>query len=111
MSAKVDKIQSWPTPQWHPDWGDAELEMRSLKEFSLQLVARDERFDVEINHIDVGYVRVEIFLQQRRCAELWYTDAYLLYHFDSDGQEEKEMHFADVNEGVQLLIATFPAIQ
>ena len=98
----------WRAPHWHPDFGDAEAELRLLRAFAVQFLERFPSASVELAQVEEGYMHVDLFLAGQRIGEVHIVERgagkpgqwYGL--FLSEGKQE-EKYFSAAKEGVDFI--------
>jgi hypothetical protein len=98
----------WKAPQWHPDFGEPEIELRLLRAFSAQFLERFPEGGVELINVEEGYMHVELFVSGQMIGEVhivqrgtgkpgrWYGV------FLSQGKQE-EQYFTAAKEGLDFI--------
>lgn len=95
-------------PSWHQDIElQASLELQALRKISQTVLDLSSDFSVELDLIEPGYLKVNVFHKQTRLAEVYANIeatglVYTLYAPIEDAREE-EFHFRTVDEGVDIL--------
>ena len=108
---ELNDIRNWSAPEWRPDFGNAEIELAPLKEFALCLLTEDDRFRVELNCVEEGYMHVAVAFNDVKYAEVHVIkrrtqSLYGVFSF-KNGNEQEE-YFAGVEECVRAVIAAKP---
>lgn len=99
--------KTWIAPTWHKDWRNADSEFKALKKFSVEALEFCNDLSVEIEEIEEGYLKVNIFCKRIKLAEL-YTNInttgldYILY-VPFEYPNEEEFHFSEISEGINIL--------
>ncbi|QDT93297.1 hypothetical protein [Gimesia algae] len=102
-------------PGWHQDFEpQATLELQALRKISQAVLDLSSDFSVELDLIEPGYLKVNVFYKQTRLAEVYANVeatglVYSLYVPIEDAREE-EFHFRMVDEGVNILKKTVSCI-
>lgn len=100
---EIEDLEKWTVPKWHPDFGDAKVEFDMLKEFSSELLRRNQNYSLKLDCYEEGYMSVDIFSEDNKYAELHVVDrdsgkAYGLFLM---GKSDDEIYFTDLNEGLK----------
>ena len=99
----ISEIESWKVADWHPDWGDSQVELEMLRSFCKRLVCEFSEVNVTLVDVEEGYIKVDIFLNEKKIAELYVVESegkkmYAL--FDEDGGPEiPELRFDRFEDG------------
>ena len=106
----TDPMDDWAAPDWHPDYGDPELELELLRTFCR--AARSKAPDLEflLRSFEAGGLCVDIKNGGDTIAELYVSDAgdALLSLFVVDDRDEctAELAFTDFEKGIAFLLAS-----
>lgn len=93
--------KTWLSPEWHPDFGDPEIELESLRTFSNALLIAAPNFNVDIDFYEEGYMCVVINYESERLGELhWLQNSDHTYGFFND---DEELKFSNVSSGIKLI--------
>ncbi len=101
----MSEIESWKVDEWHPDWGNSQAELDMLKSFCRRLVCEFSEINVTLIDVEEGYIKVDIFLCERKIAELYVIESegekkFAL--FDEDGGPDiPELRFDRFEDGIE----------
>ena len=100
----------WIVPDWHPDWGDAALELNHLRVFAQAMTASQQHLSVSLIVAEPGLMYVQILRGERVVLECYSvvpienTPAqrrYGLFFFPNCDQEE-EIYAESVEEAMKI---------
>ncbi len=101
---KLEDIDKWAAPKWYPDFGNPLEQVKMLSSFCKSLIKVKNEWFVTLNHIEDGYLNVDIYdNNNNKLAELYIVDdeedgeKYGLFY---DFKEEKELYFTEINKGI-----------
>ena len=109
---------TWNVPIWHPDCGDPKTEFEMLRSFSNALLGESDEYVVELDCFEDGYMKVDIYKDKRKFAELHIVDSKesekkygLFMPFDED--DEDEFYFTNIDEGIKSIfdVCASPKVQ
>ena len=99
---------NWTAPNWHPDSGDPEEELRMLREFCLRLLRQRPDYSVQLDVFEEGYMKVDLFRGTAKVGELYIVDGpkggtrrFGLFLFS--GNDEEEYYFNEIDEGLRYM--------
>lgn len=62
---------TWTTPKWHPDFGNAEEETECLRRFAKALLAACPQTQLRLEKPEAGYTYVTVMLYDTTIAEVY----------------------------------------
>lgn len=61
----------WPVPEWHPDFGDAKIELEHLRSFATALLAKMPEANVELEVPEPGLMNLTVQIPGGEAAEVY----------------------------------------
>ena len=105
---------TWKTPQWHPDLGDANSELLHLQDVAKATLQLVPRLGVRLELPEPGLMYVSVWDQNRRVAELYSKEGigsvsprkYALFLLPDTPDEEE--HYCDSPVEIVNLLMKLP---
>lgn len=110
MIKKSKQPLTWHVPEWHPDLGDPQEEVRHLSSFANALLAILPHTCVELESPEPGLLYLAVRLPDGRLAEVYSTVAGDQPHarrygmfFDPDASGETEIYAESIEDALSQL--------
>jgi len=102
---------SWTVPQWHPDLGDPQPQLRLLRTLAVLFLQRCRAGSVELLQVEEGYLHVDLRVRTSKVGEVHIVERgadmpgawYGVFLFPSHGDVER--YFRDAKDAVEFIIS------
>lgn len=99
---------TWTSPAWHADFGNAEAETVRLRAFAKTLLTKCPQVEVNLEEPEEGYLYVQVVHHSKTIAEVYCvrepgTDTLRYGVFILEGDHEDEHYCSTESEAVKVI--------